>query len=634
MRRDGRIERLRTAWRLGPLNVGRVAAYRFGIRSGLRAWTMPGGKGWSQPVFETDHRPAPAELPAPPELPTSSREALIAEAGELLGGNIRLFSGPPVDVGAPPRWHVDPLEPSSAADPLAHWSRRNDSVRDIKTIWELSRFTWAPTLARAWRVTGDSRYAETLETWIRDWTTRNPVNLGPNWACGQETSLRMLHVLVAAHILGCIDHPAPGLVRFVREHLARISATTAYAIGQDNNHGTSEAAALFVGGSWLRTTADDPAGGLYATRGRQMLEERVARLVAIDGGFSQYSVVYHRVLLDTLSATEWWRRRIDAPAFSATYGERARAATRWLYEMTDPASGDAPNVGANDGAMLLGLSSAGYRDFRPSVQLAAALFCDARAYESPDADEIAAWLGVSVPDTPLPVRTSRVFADTGWVTLHAPASGSWACVRFPAFRFRPSHADALHIDLWSGGRNLLRDGGTFSYAAEEPRARYFAGTESHNTVMFDGVDQMPRLGRFLFGSWLETENAGDVEMAGDDARLVWSGSYRNDLGHHHGREVRVTADGWTIVDTLSGARDRMVAHWRLVPGDYAIDDRRCVGDSFEIEIDAGPEVALAFTEGVESRFYLQERQLPVLEVTFGPSATTVTTRIRLRESRV
>ena len=41
------------------------------------------------------------------------------------------------------------------------------------------------------------------------------------------------------------------LVQIVRQHLARINANIRYAIAQRNNHATSEAAALFIGGNWL-----------------------------------------------------------------------------------------------------------------------------------------------------------------------------------------------------------------------------------------------------------------------------------------------------------------------------------------------------------------------------------------------
>src|SRR3546814_7985904 len=83
-----------------------------------------------------------------------------------------------------------------------------------------------------------------------------------------------------------------------------------YAVAQANNHATSEAAALFIGGSWLAANGSR-AGESLVRRGRQHLEKQVARLVEEDGSFSQYSLNYHRVLLDTLSIVEIWRRHLD-----------------------------------------------------------------------------------------------------------------------------------------------------------------------------------------------------------------------------------------------------------------------------------------------------------------------------------
>lgn len=48
-----------------------------------------------------------------------------------------------------------------------------------------------------------------------------------------------------------------------------------------------------------------------------------------------------------------------------------------------------------------------------------------------------------------------------------------AMLRYPRFRFRPSQADALHLDLWLEGRNLLRDAGTYSYNTESAWLSYF-----------------------------------------------------------------------------------------------------------------------------------------------------------------
>jgi hypothetical protein len=99
-----------------------------------------------------------------------------------------------------------------------------------------------------------------------------------------------------------------------------------------------------------------------------------------DGSFSQYSVNYHRLMLDTYSLVEHWRRGLELPAFSPRLYDRLAAATRWLQALTQPETGDAPVLGANDGARLLPLGDSDYRDYRPAVQLAMALFLDRRAY--------------------------------------------------------------------------------------------------------------------------------------------------------------------------------------------------------------------------------------------------------------
>lgn len=616
-----RLERLATLRRLGLRNVIRVGAYRAASRIGVWRLITPVGQGWSEPLFS-----APEWTGEPiPALAEGAREALVAEADEIVSGRLRLYSGEAVPVGDPPRWHVSAYDGSNAADPAVHWSRVR-TTGDIKDIWEPSRFAWAPVLARAWRATGDPRYLDTLEAWTRDWTSSNPVNAGPNWACGQETSIRLMHLLLATGIVGGQESTA-GLARFVSEHVRRIAATTAYAIGQDNNHGTSEAIGMYIGGLWLVRHGDENAVR-HVRRGRAMLEERVLRLIMPDGSFSQYSVNYHRLLLDTLCVAEWYRGMEGNTPFSQTFYERVQAATSWLYEMVDPLSGDAPNIGANDGARLLGLTSGPYRDFRPTVQLACALFRDKRAYECVECDEPLLWLGVDPPASRMSSRVSRVFADGGWVTLHAPVGGSWVCLRFPVYRFRPSHADALHLDLWSGGLNVLRDGGTLGYATDSEWLTYFAGTASHNTVQFDGRDQMPRIGRFLFGKWTEG-STGELQVG--PMSVTWTGSYRDALGCQHHRAVEVADDVWRVTDTIGGQFSCAVLRWRLIPGGYTVTGNRCTGEHEEIVIDSDEDTELALVQGWESRHYHDKTELPVLEVAVH-APCTVATRITLKTS--
>lgn len=259
---------------------------------------------------------------------------------------------------------------------------------------------------------------------------------------------------------------------------------------------------MYIGGSWLASNGR-VKGRKWARLGRNLLEERLSRLVADDGAFSQYSLNYHRVMLDTICMVEVWRRKMGLQVFSPAWYDKARAATSWLYTMICFESGDGPNVGANDGARLLPLTDTDYRDYRPSVQLAMALFCHKRAYvEDGQWNLQLQWVGVDVPsDIALPAK-SKVFDSGGFAVLRRGTA--MVMLRYPRFRFRPSQSDALHVDLWVKGINLLRDAGTYCYNTEPKWLQYFSGTESHNTVQFDGRDQMPRLGRFLFGAWVKS----------------------------------------------------------------------------------------------------------------------------------
>ena len=206
---------------------------------------------------------------------------------------------------------------------------------------------------------------------------------------------------------------------------------------------------------------------------------------------------------------------------------------------------------------------------------------------------------------------------------------SWGLIRFPNFHFRPDHADALHFDLWYNGINLLRDSGTYSYHVDEPWQSYFPGTSAHNTIQFDERDQMPRLGRFLFGEWLQIQERS--ELTDDDGILSWTGSYVDFKRCRHQRTVLSDGLVWRIVDKIEGFDKKAVLRWRLVPGDWVLDGSTCVGELAEISIDCNTSITrFELVDGWESRYYMEKTKLPVLEVQVETDRATLTTEIRLR----
>ncbi len=592
---------------LGATNVLRVLWYRVRLKYGVHPVQRLAVPGTPRGEF---FRPPMDVIALPPSRAWHDR-------GRYFGWFEPALTGTPA-------WHANVFTGGTARLTDAPWWTIPDfdpGIGDIKTVWEASRFDWV--LAAASRVrTGDHASLQQLNDWIDDWCAVNPPYRGANWKCGQEASIRVMHLATAALMLDAVDTPGSALLSLLELHCARIAPTTGYAIGQDNNHGTSEAAALFIGGTWLHRHGV-AAGPSYAAEGRALLANRAARLIGTDGSFSQHSLNYHRLMLETLSLAEVWRRRLDLPMFDSIVSERAAAATRWLHTMADPATGDAPNLGANDGAHLLPLTDGGYRDYRPAVHLAAALFLNRAAYpELAEARAHLGWLGVTTPALVLDPPVSTLFDDGGYGVLIA--KDAMALLRYPRFRFRPGHTDAMHVDLRVAGTNVLRDGGSFSYNAGEDWAAYFGGARGQNSVQFDDHEQMPKVGRFLWGAWLETTAISGIVHDANAQRLA--AAYVDWKGARHERQIALREGTLDVVDGLSGFQTRAVLRWRLQPGTWVRDGSTVTDGRIRIAVTADvPIVRQELVSGWESRFYFQKTELPVFEVEIERAGTVRTT---------
>ncbi|WP_445005928.1 heparinase II/III family protein [Halomonas mongoliensis] len=600
------VLKAKTAWRLGPLNIARVVFYKLGVRSGLNPVRRLSASMPSGPFF-TPYTGKTVAL-SPREGWWSQREAFGLKLGELS------------DI--PPDWHAHSLTGEKADSKLAWWQLPdfNPSLGDIKGVWEASRFDWVLACAQR-AAAGDDTGLSRLNAWLEDWLATNPPYMGVNWKCGQEASIRVMHLAMAALILEQTERPASGLVELVALHLQRIAPTLQYAMAQDNNHGTSEAAALFIGGSWLHAQGD-ARGQRWEKAGPRWLENRAARLIVSDGTFSQYSTNYHRVMLDTLCMAEVWRRHSALPPFSERFYQKATAATAWLGNLVDPESGDAPNLGANDGARLLPLTDTDYRDYRPTVQLASVLFVGAKAYEEEGSWNLPlAWLGINLPAKSRDWQSNQHYARGGLTVMRQ--GGAMALLRYPCFRFRPAQSDLLHLDLWHAGENLLRDGGSYSYNAEQEWQSYFPGAAAHNTIQFDRRDQMPRLGRFLFGAWPKVRDLEPLQE--EDGELRFGAGYRDWQGASHHRRVSLSDHRLQVTDAISGFAHRAVLRWRLMPGDWQLEGDTLTDGRRRLTVTStAPVVRRELVQGWESRYYSQKTPLPVLEVELQASGTLTT----------
>ena len=500
---------------------------------------------------------------APPFLSEALQaKAVLANIGSesLRGADCILrgefpFFGYNRNLGYPPDWQRNPSNNDVA--PVGHWSNIDEfMLGDVKLWWEASRFSWAFTLGRAYARTQDDRYAEAFWQLLESWMEQNPPNWGINWKCGQEASFRAIAICFALYVVGRSPASTPErvarLVTLVDALGRRIDSYIEYGHSQKNNHGISEGAGLWTIGLLFPELR---ASERWRIRGKRAIENEVRRQIYSDGSYVQHSTNYHRVMLQVLV----WSLRLgetNNDRFAPDIFDRFRKGVRFLFALTDPESGWAPNYGANDGALVLPLSDCTFPDMRPVLQSCHYFAEKERLYDRGSWDEEMIWVNgaaslAAAQSHPIGSFDNLSAESGGYYTIRS--NDSWVMLRGARYKDRPSHADQLHLDLWWNGENVLCDAGTYSYNASYPFDRAFGATRYHNTVTVDGADQMTHVSRFLWADWA-------------DARVSRSPAYPPKLsvlqtehdGYakagviHHRAVFQPASDVWVVVDDLAG----------------------------------------------------------------------------------
>lgn len=502
----------------------------------------------------------------------------VEEAEAIINGDFKYFGYSFHKIGFPPNWRLDPL--SRAILPAKiHWSKIEDfGEADLRTVWEPNRFSWAYTLVRAYYRTGDEIWAETFWRLVEDWRLMNPPQTGPNWKCGQEISFRIMALCWGLY--GFLPSPATTgervcrLSQIIAHSATRIEANIGYALNQENNHGVSEAMGLWTVGLLF---PEFGSSGEWREKGRRLLEEQARRLIYDDGGFSQGAINYHRLMMsDYLWSAQLGA--INGEPLSESLIDSLDRSRNFLFHLTDPRSGGAPLFGANDGALILPLNNCEINDFRPIVQSVTYLTHKERQYGEGPWDEDLLWLfGSRALEAPVaPTQLGNwTGADSGTYLLRSDSGHIFT--RAPNYRHRPHHADSLHVDIWYQGRNIGLDPGVYMYGGPNCEKYDFSSTLFHNAVSVDSLDQMERVGKFLWLPWVRTV-PGSFKFAERD------GLIHLECGHdgyeRAGDPVRYTrgilglgSDTWIVIDRLCGrATHDYRIHWLFSHSETLLTD--------------------------------------------------------------
>lgn len=415
-------------------------------------------------------------------------------------GQFIFFNSLEFNIGEDYNWITNP-ETGFKYDIKKHWTEIADYSKeagDIKYVWEKSRFSYLYDVIRY-----DYHFNEDCSLFvfseILSWIKSNPINQGPNYRCSQEISLRILNWTFALYyyrnslnLTEDIFNQIQFAVYWQIQHI--IDNIDFSRIAVRNNHAITETLTMYLTGLLY---PQFPGSQKWRQNGKRWFEEEVAYQVYEDGTFLQFSMNYHRVVVQLLT----WAIRLsekNGDTLSSIVYERAVKSVEFLRTCMVDENGFLPNYGANDGALFFKLNDYVYRDFRPSLSaLAKCVKIDLDFSDTED--EL--WYGLDSKPTNnwIPDSGIHSFDKGGYYIFREKDTLTF--IRCGNHKDRPSQADNLHLDIWYKGQNILCDAGSYKYNTDSETLKYFMGTTSHNTVMLNNNDQMIKGARFIWYNW-------------------------------------------------------------------------------------------------------------------------------------
>ncbi len=455
--------------------------------------------------------------------------------------------------------------------PLKVWTAYSDLVDgvDIKKYWEPARFCWSLSLARTYECTKNEEALRAFWGYFHQFISVNPPYFGPNWVSAQEVALRAINWLIILPSLrsaaGTLTEDMDELIASLWQHFLRLIPTISYAKSQNNNHLLSEALGLTLLGSFF--APQSALADKWKERAQSLFERTLLHQVAEDGTYSQHSANYHRMFLH-LALIYHAALQQTHQQLSPMVKEKLAKATLWLQGIMDPVTGQAANLGHNDGTLLLPFGCDEYSDYRPTLQAASLAFLGCPALPAGPWDALSIILGLQ-PSPQAEQQLTSVLPGANRIGNKA----LWASLRAVHFHSRPAHADQLHAEIWYSGHNIAVDAGTYAYNDPPPWQNPLMATRIHNTITVDSLDQMQRAGKFL---WLDWAQASFLPSPTQKSICASHNGYRSQ-GVHHQRTLTLQDESTFVVEDLIQNKKPSVSHlvslhWHLPDWDWAQAD--------------------------------------------------------------
>jgi hypothetical protein len=570
-----------------------------------------------------------------------------ADAERICSHEFQLLGFPPVTLGREINWHRDPY--SNRDWEVRFWAsyKAQDDLegRDAKVIHEFNRHQHLPRLAKAWLWTGDEKYAEEAVAQMLGWIEQNPVGMGINWQSSLELAIRCVSwiwtIFPLLHSRAFDQTAAETIAKslFAQiQHIARHLSTYT----SPNTHLIGEAATLFLAG--LLFGEHGSAADWLAT-GAAVLNKEVKNQVLDGAVYGELSSWYHCYTVDFYLQAVVLAQQNHRDLSSET--EMAlENMLEYLMHLTRP-DGTIPLLGDDDGGRALALARRDYRSFHEALAIGAVLFNrpDFKQQARPFPEEAFWLLGrkgletYQIIEPEIPATWSKAFLTAGYVLQRTgwdPGASHliFDCGGLGILTGGHAHADSLSLNLFSGGRELLVDPGTYVYNCQPEWRAYFRSTAAHNTVTVDGRNQTETAGTFAWRSALVSRASFQTlqTILGSESpqRVEWMEGEHDGysaINVSHRRSVMSAPGGyWIVLDRFRGSGSHCFDfHYHFGPETNPEmistnadgTEVRATDCAFALAIYGSSPLESALESGWASRSYGEQHATPALRTTMS-----------------
>jgi Heparinase II/III-like protein/Heparinase II/III N-terminus len=558
-----KLRTLTNAWRNEPLPILiREAGWR-GIRSIRRSLFRPANPNGICPVrfqpigyYRLQKQGASRE----------GHEAILAYADAILRGEYPLLGYGRPPLGTPPDWHGDwvsqttwPVEASGKIQIVRH------DGSDVKAPWELSRLQWSPVVAKAYVLTGDQRYRESLRSLLTDWMARNPVGQGVNWTIAMEAALRGISLCLTMDLLSPFsEREKPWLEQMTAslwQHLRFIEAHSEFSFRLRSNHYLSN----IVGLTTLSAYLHGPGVRCRAEKYAQAVQREILLQTYADGGDREASTGYH-VLVAQMGLHSLLVQQRCGISIGQEFEARLRRMFAWITALADEGR-QLPHLGDCDNGRVELLQEDISQAMQParkrhSLRIGSLCGLASHLLHPPlgGAREDAVWFGCTTEEAPRErgEKPVTLLLESGIAVLQARE----ASVVFTAMpnglqgRGSHTHCDKLSVVFRLGQHEVFCDSGSRWYTRSAERRNLDRSTRAHNTLFIDEAEQnmLDTDPDMLFQCGNEAAVSPIAELGGNAVRASHWGYSR--FGIEHRRTVQLSEGSMVLIDEVVGGGTR------------------------------------------------------------------------------